>query len=228
VPPRIVMVGPPGSGKSSQARELASRVGLRHLSSGDMLRDEVHRGTPIGIRAGVFMRAGELVPDWLIDLLYERQLADTFESGFVLDGYPRTAAQARHLLEAVAERPPNLLIQFVVADDVVVQRLVRRAQCVRCGTIASGEQRSVCCRCGGTLRRREDDRDDVVRARLAHYHDLLEPLLGALREVAFRADVDANRCPDVVAGDLLHLVDPQLVKPGSSNTVRPRSEIRLP
>jgi adenylate kinase len=226
-PPRIVMVGPPGSGKSSQARELASRLGLRHLSSGDMLREQVRRATPLGLRADAFMRAGELVPDALIDLLYEQQLA-VAETGFVLDGYPRTAVQARRLLEVLADQPPNLLIQFVVPDDVVVQRLCRRAQCVLCGTIASRGHSSVCRACGGPLQRRDDDRDDVVRARLAHYHALREPLLDALRDVAFRADIDADRCPELVAGALLRLVEPHFVDPAPGNPARPDSEIRLP
>jgi len=226
-PPRIVMVGPPGSGKSSQARQLDSRLGLRHLSSGDILRDQVHRATPLGLRADAFMRAGELVPDALIDLLYEQQLAGA-ETGFVLDGYPRTAAQARRLLEVLADQPPNLLIQFVVPDDVVVQRLCRRAQCEQCGTIVSGVGTSVCRACGGTLKRRDDDRENVVRARLAHYHELREPLLGALHDVAFRVAVDGDRCPEIVAGDLFRLVESHFVDPEPSNPARPGSEIRLP
>jgi adenylate kinase len=226
--PRVVMVGPPGSGKSSQARELSSRVGLRHLSSGDMLRDEVRRGTPIGLQADAFMRAGDLVPDCLVDLLYEQQLGST-ASGFVLDGYPRTAAQARRLLEVLPDpdQQPNLLIQFVVPDDVVVERLCRRAQCVGCGEIFSVRETTVCPVCGGALRGRDDDRDDVVRARLGLYRDLLRPLLESLRDVAFRADIDADRPPEIVASDLLRLVAPRLVGPGPAPAML-ASELRLP
>ena len=206
LPPRIVMVGPPGSGKSSQARELASRLGVRHLSSGDMLRSEVHRASPVGVRANAYMRAGDLVPDWLVDLLYEEQLADALDTGFVLDGYPRTESQARHLLDVLADRPPTLLVQLVVPDDVVMVRLGGRCTCVRCGMIESCDEGSACSSCGAMLRRRVDDHDDVIRARLACYHDLIEPLLEALRDVALRAVIDANRSPEAVACDLFGLL----------------------
>jgi adenylate kinase len=205
---RIVMVGPPGSGKSSQGRELAGRLGVPHLSSGDLLRDEIRAGSALGARVEGELRAGRLVSDSIVDDLFTHRLALS-ESGFVLDGYPRTRAQAHHLLAVSGSRPPNLLVQLLVPDAVVMNRLGRRAQCARCGVIVAGEPSPACRVCGGELQRRADDRDEVVRARLEQFHAEREVLLDALRDVAFRVDIDGNRTSAEIAHDLWRLVGPR-------------------
>ncbi len=210
---RVLLIGPPGSGKSSQARELASNLGIRHLSSGEMLREEVRRASPIGRRAATYMHAGELVPDWLVELLQERRLAEAIDSGFVLDGYPRNATQARRLMRAVGDRPIQMLVELVVPDEVVFDRLCRRFQCGQCGAITPSAEHPVCTECGGILRRRTDDNDEVVRARLARYHELLDPMLADLQSIPLHVVVDGDRSQEIVARDLLRVAGPRRPAP---------------
>jgi adenylate kinase len=144
-PCRVLLVGPPGAGKSTQGIALAERLGAAYLSTGELLREEVQRGSPLGQHAAADMRAGRLVPDWLISFALERSLSDAMRSGFVLDGYPRTLDQARTFARLLGGTRLDGVIELDVPDDVAMFRLARRLRgdddartaCVRLETYRS-------------------------------------------------------------------------------------------
>ena len=156
-PPRLVLVGPPGSGKSSQGSRLASRLRITHVSTGELLRDEVRRGTPLGRQAQDDMDAGRLAPDWLIFNLVESHFYSSLEGGFVLDGYPRTLEQAQRFMRSPDALQLDRVIELATPDEVAVRRLTARAVCGHCGQMST-DTPSVCCRPvrrrHGTARRR--------------------------------------------------------------------------
>jgi adenylate kinase len=182
---RIVLLGPPGSGKGTQANRIAERRGIAHLATGDMLRAEVACGSALGQAAGSIMERGDLVPDALIIAMIEKRIG-LCRKGFVLDGFPRNLAQAEALdrmLEKRGERIDRVIL-FVIAEEALVDRISGRFSCRRCG--ASYHDRNhrprvegVCDSCGsGEFERRPDDRAEVVRARFAVYRRETEPIIG--------------------------------------------------
>lgn len=203
---RLVLFGPPGSGKGTQAERLCARFAVPHLSTGDMLRAAVARGTEVGKRAQAIMAAGELVPDEVVIGIVADRLAEADAArGFVLDGFPRTVAQAGALdgvLEA-AGRGIDRVIALDVAAEALVERIAGRFACADCGagyhdTFRPTAVPGVCDRCGSrNLVRRKDDRPETVRERLAAYRAQTAPLLpyyaarGTLATVDGMADIDA-------------------------------------
>jgi adenylate kinase len=213
---KIVLLGPPGAGKGTQGELLAERCELPRYATGDILRGAVREGTPLGREAERFMDAGELVPDELVidlvrDVLGRPQAAD----GFILDGFPRTVAQAEGLQTTLDERGARLdaVIYLDVPEDELVRRLAGRRVCSACGTVYNvhfepPRETGVCDACGGHLETRDDDREETVRNRLRVYHEQTEPLLdwyarsrAPLRRIQGVGDVDE------VFGKLLKLVD---------------------
>jgi len=173
---RLVFLGPPGAGKGTQAKRLAEEKGLLHLSTGDMFRDAIARGTPVGKRAKGFMDAGQLVPDEVVDALVAERLSQAdARDGFILDGYPRNLRQA----EVLDRRPERLdaVLFLDVADEVLVSRLQGR----------SGQQQ------------RADDREEVVRERLRVYREHTSPLVDYYRHKGLLVEVDGDRSVDAVA-----------------------------
>jgi adenylate kinase len=183
----LVLLGPPGAGKGTQANLLIKQRSLVQLSTGDMLRAAVEAGTVLGRKAGAIMERGELVPDDLvIGLIAERLDQGDAGEGYILDGFPRTIAQAEALDRLLAERGKTLdrVIEMKVDDDALVERITGRFACAHCGEgyhdlYKMPKVPDVCDRCGGTnFVRRKDDNEEVVRARLKAYHAQTEPLIG--------------------------------------------------
>jgi adenylate kinase len=198
---RIVFLGPPGAGKGTQAVELAKRLKIPHLSTGDLLRAAVAAKTPLGQRAEEHMRAGRLVPDDLVlEILNERVRADDARSGFLLDGFPRTLPQAEAL---AAVSPLDRVLLFELPEPLLLERLTQRRICPECGAsynlVTRPPKRPGLCDVeGAELVQRTDDREESVRVRLRVYQDQTHPLVAHYRGLGLLRSVDAQGTPDEV------------------------------
>lgn len=196
----LVMLGPPGAGKGTQAVRVEQERGVPQISTGDILREAVQAGTDLGRQAQAVMERGELVGDALmVAIVRERLARDDTRDGFILDGFPRTVAQAVALDEILAGRDPLIVVEISVPDRALVERLSRRRVCRECGaTYGAGEVPVVCARCGAALVARKDDREEVVQERLRVYREQTEPLVAFYRDrPAFRR-VDGNQPAEAV------------------------------
>lgn len=199
----VVMLGPPGAGKGTQAERFARRHGIPKISTGDILREAVAAGTELGRVAKATMDAGTLVGDEvMIGIVAERLDKPDAAAGFVLDGFPRTVVQASALDGLMEHRGPLVVVDIVVPEDVLVRRLAARRICSLCGSNALVEWTTTCGKCGGALVQRTDDGDGVVRERLKVYQRQTKPLVDYYSgRPTFRA-IDGNRPPDVVMAAL--------------------------
>jgi adenylate kinase len=200
-PFNVVLVGLPGAGKGTQAAQFARRHSVPRISTGDILRDAVARGTPLGREVAATIEGGRLVPDGMIVGVVEERLErpDTAR-GFVLDGFPRTVPQATALDPLVSGRGGVVVIYLEISPDVILQRLVTRRICESCGQADTGAHTSeYCASCGGSFVKRADDHIDVIRQRLTAYVENTQPLVDWYsRRPTFRA-IDANQPLDAVA-----------------------------
>jgi adenylate kinase len=187
---RLIFLGPPGAGKGTQARELAREWGVPQIATGEMLREAVAAGTPLGLEAKRIMETGALVPDdVMVGLIAERLRQPDAAGGFILDGFPRTTAQAEaldRLLKDLGQRL-DAVVYFQVAEPELVRRLTGRRLCRQCQTAfhmvsAPPKREGVCDRCGGELYQRDDDSEATVRHRLQVYERQTAPLLDYYRD----------------------------------------------
>jgi adenylate kinase len=210
---RVVLLGPPGAGKGTQATILATQLSAPHISTGDIFRANVSEGTPLGVQAKAYMDAGDLVPDDVtIAMVRDRLRQDDARVGFLLDGFPRNVAQAETLDAALADSdsPLDLVLELVVDVDEVVRRIAGRRVCQACGTVVSAEVAnefpSQCPVCGGELHQREDDKEATVRHRLAVYAEQTAPLVDFYRQRGLLVQVDAMGTVDEVTARTLDAV----------------------
>ncbi|HEV7239938.1 MAG TPA: adenylate kinase [Thermoanaerobaculia bacterium] len=202
---KIIFIGPPGSGKGTQAKRLASRFDIPHISTGDMLREAVADGTPLGAQAAPIMAAGALVPDDLmIGIINDRMAKPDAQKGFILDGFPRTLVQAEKLDSIVGNGgSPLRVLQLLVPDDAIVRRITMRRTCAQCGAIYHLENNppangSVCDRCGAEVIARPDDTEEAVRKRLESFHRQTMPVATYYKAKSILREVDGVGPLDVV------------------------------
>jgi adenylate kinase len=206
----LLMLGPPGAGKGTQAERFARARGIPKISTGDILREAVHEKTEIGLRAKATMDRGELVGDEvMIGIVRERLDREDAKSGFVLDGFPRTVAQAAALDAIMVGRDPLIVVDIVVPEAELVRRMSSRMICDACGTGApvAGPEGAACGKCGGRLVQRADDNQAVVLDRLTVYHRQSEPLVEYYRVRPTFRSIDGGQPPDRVAADLAAAVE---------------------
>ena len=200
----IVLLGAPGAGKGTQAAKLVEEFGTPHISTGDMLRAAVKAGTELGKKAKSFMDAGDLVPDdVIIGLVTERLGEPDTEKGFILDGFPRTSAQAVALDAELSKlgRPLSAALLIDVDSEVIVKRLTSRRMCKDCGYIGS-EADAQCPKCGDEMYQRDDDNEATVRNRLDVYEKSTSPLIDYYRGCDLLVSIDGDRDPNVVYADV--------------------------
>jgi len=194
---RIVLLGPPGSGKGTQTERLCKELGFAHISTGDLLREAVRTQTPLGIKAKKFMDAGDLVPDDLVFELVKLKL-DQCPKGFVLDGFPRTLEQAKALQKICRI---DAAINLEVNEEDIVGRMINRRSCKKCGAVYNLQSNApkkagVCDKCGGELYQRSDDTEETVRNRMKVYKERTLPLIsfygnrGVLMNIDARGGID--------------------------------------
>jgi adenylate kinase len=204
---RLVLLGPPGAGKGTQAALLAEEFGVPHISTGDIFRGEIESGSDLGRRAKEYVESGALVPDDLVIEMVRRRLAEAdAQRGFVLDGFPRTAEQAEALeriLSQAGGKKLDAVLVLELDDETVVDRLSQRYTCVACGEVYNLQtrrprQEGVCDSCGGALKRRSDDEPETIRARLRRYSEETEPLIDYYRDRAVAFSVRADGAIEAV------------------------------
>ncbi len=209
----LVFLGPPGAGKGTQAKRLAREMGLKHISTGDILREAVKNQTPLGKKAKEFMDRGELVPDELIVALIEEVMPPG--GGVILDGFPRTIAQAEALDKMLSKKGMKVdkVLLFEVSDDVVVERLSGRRVCPSCGAVYHikfnpPKEDQICDRCGTKLIQREDDKEEVIRNRLDVYRKQTEPLIEYYKDKGILIKLDASKDIQEVYHELKKVLSP--------------------
>lgn len=201
---RVLLLGPPGAGKGTQGRRLAERYGISYIASGDLFRSNVSEGTELGLLAKKYMDAGELVPDDVTIRMVMEAIGSAGE-GFLLDGFPRTMAQARSLDGELdrAGTPLTAALLLSLDEEIAIKRIAGRRTCERCGAPYNVEfnpprAEGRCDLCGGTLVQRSDEREDVVRHRLDVYHESTAPLIGYYADRGVLREIDASGSEDEV------------------------------
>jgi adenylate kinase len=189
---RLVLVGPPGAGKGTQAQFLAAHYSIPHISTGDIFRANLKAGTPVGLQAKGFMDNGELVPDSVTnEMVKDRLTHDDVANGFLLDGFPRNVAQAEVLRAILAEKktPLHAVLEFSLANEEIVARLSSRRTCKECGQPSVGQEK--CPQCGGDVYQREDDKAEVIARRLEVYQEQTAPIVSFYRNEGLLITVGA-------------------------------------
>ena len=206
----LILLGPPGSGKGTQAKRLEKERAWPQFSTGDMLRAAIAQGNELGIQAKAYMDKGSLVPDEVVvGLIEQRMKAPDAQKGFILDGFPRTIPQAEALNLMLKSKGLGIdqAVLLEIPDEELVTRMAGRRICSKCGEVyqiftAPSKVEGICDRCGGNLIHRADDHEDVIRKRLGVYHSQTKPLVGYYEKLGLLKTMDARKSPDLVSEEL--------------------------
>jgi adenylate kinase len=211
----IILLGPPGAGKGTQAARLEKERGMMQLSTGDMLRAAVAAGTPVGLKANAIMERGELVSDAIVSALIGERLDEATESGAIFDGFPRTGHQAEALEILLAQRGRKLdhVIELMVDEDELVKRITGRFSCAKCGApyhndLKQPKAANTCDICGShEFKRRPDDNEETVRTRMAEYREKTQPILPYYEARGLVRRVDGMASVEEVAAAIDQILD---------------------
>lgn len=211
---KIVMLGAPGAGKGTQAKMIAEKYSIPHISTGDIFRANIKEGTALGLEAKSYMDQGKLVPDELtVKILLDRVAKDDCKNGYVLDGFPRTIPQAEVLKDALTKLNDKIdyAVNVDVPDENIVKRMSGRRACVTCGATYHIEhvppkKEGICDKCGSELILRDDDKPETVLNRLKVYHDQTQPLIDFYNNEGVLREVDGTRDVSVVFGDIVSIL----------------------
>ena len=203
---KLVMLGAPGAGKGTQAKKLAEKYGIPHISTGDIFRSNIKEGTELGKKVKGFLDSGALVPDELtVDLVMDRIGQADCRKGYILDGFPRTIRQAEKLTEALAAQGGDIdwAVNVEVPDEAIVERMSGRRMCPSCGASyhvvnIPPKKEGICDQCGAALITRPDDEPETVRKRLEVYHQQTQPLIDYYKAKGLVADVDGTQSMEQV------------------------------
>jgi adenylate kinase len=191
---RLVLVGPPGAGKGTQAQFLAAHYSIPHISTGDIFRANLKASTPLGLEAKGFMDAGQLVPDSVTnEMVKDRLTHDDVANGFLLDGFPRNTVQAEVLREFLIEKktPLEAVLELAIDNEIIIKRLSSRRTCKECGAPAPADLEK-CAACGGELYQREDDKEEVIAKRLSVYEEQTAPIVAFYRNEGLLITIEAD------------------------------------
>ena len=211
---KLIMLGAPGAGKGTQAKKIAEKYDIPHISTGDIFRANIKNGTELGQKAKTYMDQGLLVPDELVvDLVVDRVNQEDCSKGYVLDGFPRTIPQAEALDKALSAMGQKMdyAINVEVPDENIVNRMSGRRACVDCGATyhivyAPTEKEDVCDKCGGSLILRDDDKPETVLKRLGVYHEQTQPLIDYYTNAGILKTVDGTVDIDVVFQNIVEIL----------------------
>jgi len=211
----IILMGAPGAGKGTNAKRITTYYKIPHISTGDMFREAIKNGTETGLLAKSYMDKGLLVPDEVTCALVKERLSkDDCKDGYLLDGFPRTIVQAKALTELGKEinRPINLVIDVVVSEEILKDRILGRRVCKSCGapyhiTNKKPLVEGVCDLCGGELVQRKDDNEEALKTRLSEYHDQTEPLIKYYADFGLVRTIDGAKDLDLLMEDIKSLIE---------------------
>ena len=212
---KIIMLGAPGAGKGTQAKKVAKKYNIPHISTGDIFRANIKEGTELGKRAKEYMDKGELVPDDItIGMLLDRIHKADCKDGFVLDGFPRTIPQAKSLSEALSKLNEKIdyAINIDVPDDSIITRMSGRRACLSCGSTyhikySAPKKENICDNCGSELVIRDDDKPETVKKRLDVYHKQTQPLIDYYDNENILANVDGTKDMEEVFLDIIAVLE---------------------
>ena len=208
---KLIMFGPPGAGKGTQADLLCRRYGIKKISSGDALRDVIRSGSELGEQVKALMDEGKFVPNEIVtEIIRDRVSSPDCANGFILDGFPRNLEQAKELVGMGVRVNKALLIN--VPDEVLVDRVQGRVMCDKCGTSFHLKNNppaveGVCDKCGGHLQARHDDRPETVRARLKVYHEQTDPVVDFYRDRGVLSEIDGTASIEAAAEEILKILE---------------------
>ena len=211
---KIIMLGAPGAGKGTQAKQIAAKYEIPHISTGDIFRANIKEGTALGMEAKSYMDKGQLVPDELtVKILLDRVSKDDCKNGYVLDGFPRTIPQADVLDKAVSELSDKIdyAINVDVKDDNIIRRMSGRRACLNCGATyhivnVPPKKEGICDTCGSELVIRDDDKEETVKARLLAYHEQTQPLIDYYNNKGILKEVDGTKDMNDVFADIVNIL----------------------